>query len=350
MAKDFVRDANPKALYLAGLHIDLPDYLKEYEMPSEEAMQKLAAAAFADQRLKLHPIHTKEAAVLSGIYLQGSGLGASEQMQHVKQAAEIFGVSEDLNKILEQMSSVLEKKASETEVAEKEYAMLVEGENETITALYPINNEVQVCKSAQSLYNDFIAGKFPADWAHNAAVALVKKANVLGVERNDLPERIWVLGTERMPDFDTAIKMAKYRDYDGADSESSELYQEIAKSAAADPENLEDYLKLWADLDMAQGIGYKETFTPQEAFYSGPALSELEKAASAVVIVKDVMVPKHQFSKLSASDVQTSFREEIADVVHSIVKLAAEDPALATQYASVLDADNQDILIELLLG
>lgn len=350
MAKDFVRDANPKALYLAGLHIELPDYLKDYEMPSEEAMQKLAAAAFADQRLKLHPIHTKEAAVLSGIYLQGSGLGETEQMQHVKQAAEIFGVSEDLNKILLQMDSVLEKKAAENSPAEKEYAMLVEGEGESITALYPINNEVQVCKSAQALYNDFMGGKFPADWAHTAAVTLVKKANELGIERNDLPERIWVLGTERLPNFEVAVKMAKCRDYDGADSESSELYQEIVKAAAADPDKLEDYLKLWADLDMAQGIGYKETFTPQEAFYSGAALSDLEKAASNVVIVKDVMVPKQQFAKLSTDTVQASFREEIADVVQSIVKLASEDPALATQYVGVLDAENQDILIELLLG
>lgn len=349
MAKDFVRDANPKALYLAGLHIDLPDYLKDYEMPSDKEMQKLASAAFADQRLKLHPIHTKEAAVLSGIYLQGSGLGESAQMQHVKQAAEIFGVSEDLNKILTQMSSVLEKSASAS-APEKEYAMLVEKEDESITALYPISNEVQVCKSAQDLYNDFVHGKFPSDWAHSAAVAIVKKASELQIDRNDIPERIWVLGTERLPDFDVAIKMAKCRDYDGADSDSSELYQEIAKAAAADPENLDSYLKLWADLDMTQGIGYKETFTPQEAFYSGPALLELEKAASNVVIVRDVMVPKDQFTKLSSADIKANFREEIADVVDSAVKIAAEDPALATQYVGALDTENQEILIELLLG
>lgn len=349
MAKDFVRDANPKALYLAGLHIELPDYLKEYEMPSEEDMDKLAAAAFADQHLKLHPVHTKEAAVLSGIYLQGSGLGDSKQMQHVKQAAAIFGVSEDLNKILTQMSSVLEKKAN-SNTGDKEYAMLVENENKSITALYPISNEVQVCKSARELYNDFVYGKFPADWAHSAAVAIVKKATTLNIDRNDMPERIWVLGTERLPDFDVAIKMAKCRDYDGADTESSELYQDIVKAASADPENLDDYLKLWADLDMTQGIGYKETFTPQEAFYTGPTLRDLEKAASNVVIVKDVMVPKDQFVKLSSKAVHTHFRAEIAEVVDSAVKIAAEDPALATQYVGVLDAENQETLIELLLG
>lgn len=348
MAKDFVRDANPKPLYLAGLNVELPDYLQNYNMPTEEDMQKLASAAFADKKLKLHPIHTKEAAVLSGIYLHGVGLGDSQQMQYVKQAAAIFGVSEDLHKILDAMSAAIEKKAA-TVATEEEYAMLVEREDNSITALYPINNEVQVCKAAQDLYNDFVGGKFPADWAHTAAVNIVKKATELGIARNDMPERMWVLGTERLPDFDVAIKMAKCRDYDGVGSEATELYQEIVKAAAEDQDNLDNYLKLWADLDMANGVSYKETFTPQEAFFSGPALRDLEKAASEVVIVKSVMVPLADFVKLSSETIRNSFRAEIAEVVESAVKLAKENTALATQYINELDEENQQLVLELLL-
>src|SRR5690606_15976764 len=131
----------------------------------------------------------------------------------------------------------LEKKAS-TET-QKEYAMLVEDDESRTIALYPINNDVQVCKSAQTLHDDFISGKLPADWAHSAALRIVKKANDLQIARNDIPERIWVLGTERLPDFEVAMKMARCRDYDGVGEEAGTLYQDLVKAASEDRDNLD---------------------------------------------------------------------------------------------------------------
>jgi hypothetical protein len=353
MATDFVRDLNPKPLYFAGLNIELPDYLQDYTIPTEDEIVKLSSAAFADKKLKLHPIHTKEAALMSAIYLQGTGLGDSPQMHHVKQAAAIFGVSEDLETIITQMENALEKSASSNNVAIESYgdthAILVETEEGGLTACYPMRNEVQLQKSAQNLYEDFMHGRIVSDWAHKAAVNLVKKAHELGMERSDLPERVWVLGTERLPDFDVAEKMASMRDYDGSDKEAQTLYQDIVKAAREDQDNLEEYIRLWEDLDRTQGISYRDTFTPQEAIYTGPALSDLEKMSSQVVFVKDVMVPQDVFSKLASASIESTFRSEIADVITSAVTLAKEEPALASQYIAALDEENQDLLLEILV-
>jgi hypothetical protein len=365
MAKDFVSDSNPLPLYRAGLTLDLPDYLKDFAMPTVDDMQKLASSAFADRHGRLHPIYNKESVLLSGIYLAGTGRLDSPVMDHVKQAAEIFGVSEDLRRIVEAIAD--QESPSQTKVAssdnerptgdgysETSYAMLVEGEDSVTRGYYPIRNEVQLTKSARAFYDDFVTGKFPADWAHQAAITIVKKANELGLQREELPERVWVLGTERLPDFDTAEKMAKCRSYDGVADEGVDLYVELAKSARAaydmgEEDALGEYLKLWSDLDTAHGVTYKNTYTPQEAFFTGPSLDALRKAATEYVAVATVLVPAGCFRKQSAATISSHFRSEIAEVIDSAIKLAAAgDCPTASRYIEALDEGNQKELLKLL--
>lgn len=346
---DFARDANPQSLYLAAMHTNFPKYAKEYTIPNKEEIEKISAFGFADPVNRLHPIHCKEAAFISGVYLHGQGKDHTPEMIMVKRAASIFGVADDLENVISEMDAFEAKSAAAKVVPmDDEYAMTVNVDGATEN-FYPLNNEVQTQKSAQEFYNDFMENKFPADWAHVVAKNIVKKAKEQDLPFESLPERVVTLGTERLVNFDTAEKLAAMRKYDGADENAVKIYEDIAKAASSDRDNLDEYLKLWADMDMSQGISYADTFTPQEAFFTGVSIDDLEKMASNVVLIDGVMVPVEDFTKLSEENIRHNFRDEIADVIDSSVKLASTDAPMASKYVDLLDVDNKQLLLQLLI-
>lgn len=350
MQKDFVRDANPKPLYKAGSLASLPQYVKDYAMPSEEEVVKLASAAFADKQNKLHPIHTKEATILSGIYLHGIGEGSSKMMEAVKSAASVFGVLGDLDSVLSELSSNTEKSASESSVSGPSdvYAITVEFDSEKTASFYPINNDVQVRASAVALNNHLLEGKIPSDWAYGAAVNIVKAANSFGLHNDDLPARVRRMGIELLVDIEHAKEAAELRQYDGVPPECVELYKDIVKVAEENPDNVQDCIKLWSDLDMTHGVKYASTFTPEEAFYAGERLDKIEKMASEVILLKDIMIPAAAFTTLPEESITYNFRKEAAQTIREAIKLASVNTADATGKLASLDEENQSELLKLL--
>lgn len=348
MQNDFVRDANPKPLYKAGNLKSIPDYIQDYALPMPEYLDGLASAAFADPTNRLHPIHEKAATILSGIYLHGTGKGSSKEMDNVKAAASVFGVEEDLDKVIAEFGETFNKQASESAPNIK-YAMIVELEGGKQSNFYPISSEVQVRDSAVSLHNSLMNGTIPSDWAHHAAVKIVKSAKTLGINSNDIPARITQLGTERLVDIDHAKMAADLRRYDGVEEDGVHVYADIVKMAEEDPASVEECIKLWADLDMTHGIKYAKTFTPEEAFYAGELVDNIEKMASEVVLIKEIMVPSATFSRLSPELINSYFRKEAAQTIQEAVKLASENPADATCKLEGLDEENQTELLKLLI-
>lgn len=349
MQKDFVRDANPKPLYKVGSLKSIPEYVQDYTIPTPESLENLSSAAFADKENKLHPIHEKAATILSAVYLHGTGKAVSKEMDNVKAAASIFGVSKDLEQILADLGAETEKSASTVSAPQTNYAITVEFEEGKQACYYPISNEVQVRDSAVALNNHLLTGKIPSDWVHTSAVNIVKAAQTFNVSANDIPSRIRSIGTERMVDLDHAKEAAALRQYDGVDSEGVKLYEDLVKAAEEDPDSVEECIKLWSDLDMSHGIKYANTFTPEEAFYAGERLDRIEKLAGETVIIKDVMVPLNSFTSLNDETVKTFFRKEAAQTISEALTLAAVNPADATKKIAALDEENQTELLKLLI-
>jgi len=349
MQKDFVRDANPKPLYKVGSLKSIPEYVRDYTIPTPESLENLSSAAFADKENKLHPIHEKAATILSAVYLHGTGKAVSKEMDNVKAAAAIFGTSKDLEQILADLTQETEKSASAVEVPQTAYAITVEFEEGKQASYYPISNEVQVRDSAVALNNHLLTGKIPSDWVYTSAVNIVKAANAFNMSTHDIPSRIRRIGIERLVDIEHAKEAAALRQYDGVDAEGVKLYEDLVKVAEEDPDNIPECIKLWSDLDMSHGVKYANTFTPEEAFYAGERLDRLEKLAGETVIVKDVMVPLNSFIRLDETTVKTFFRKEAALTISEALTLAAVNPADATQTIAALDEENQTELLKLLI-
>ena len=350
MQKDFVSDANPKPLYKAGLANSLPQYVKDYTLPTQDEMCKFSSVAFADKHNRLHPINSKAATFLSGIYLHGTGKYNSAEMESVKQAASFYGIEEDLEAVIQELDSTNKKQASAnaSSTSKEDYAMRVEFEDEKTANFYPIGNEVQIRDSAVALNNHLMTGKIPSDWAYNAAVNIVKAAKEAGLRDIDLPNRVLNIGTPRLVDFEHAKLAAELRRYDLPSEDCVSLYLDVVKTAEENPEHVEDCIKLWSDLDMTHGIKYVKTFTPEEAFYAGERLDVIEKMASEVVVLRDVMIPADVVKNMEADKILTNFRKEASQTIQEAIKLAGVNPAEATKKLSELDEENQSELLSLL--
>lgn len=350
---DFIKDQNPTALYEVGIKAGeaLPDYVKEAAMLQEEDVANLADSAFADRVNRLHPIHTKEATYMSAVYLAGAGLTSSEEFATVKRAAEFYGIDKDVEDAIALLEPT-RKEASEAFVSTEKFALSFNMEEEDTWSAYPINSELEVTKAATEVVKDWVDEHIPTDWLRHAAINIVKRANELNISRNEIPDKIWNLGAERLVDFDNAESVAASRCLAGVADTSA--YLDAVKQAAAGSISVEQAVDQWMLLDAQNSVSHKRYTSPQEAFYSGASIADIEKLASSNVCISDVLVPVPVFSKLASTNMNAvlmAFRPEVASTIINIAKEldSAEKVASASARVSKLNETQRKELLNVLM-
>lgn len=359
MNKDFVTDQNPTPIFYADGHKGLPSYAMESEVLTADSLTGLNKCAFADQINRLHPLHTKAAALLSGIYVAGTLGVDSPEYAAIKQAAVAHGISDDLESYEGLFTESTEKSASSYDDADN-FAITVEGlrgEN-SIDAFYPIANEAQLTKSAVEMVNDYQEGKLPVDWFKAASVATVKRAAELQVPDNALPVQVVRTGTPRLANFDNAEAMIETRKWAGVNDEGLEVYRDVVKAAAADRAgDVDKYVDLWVDMDTQLGVKYSSYVpNPYDAFFAGEKVASVESFASNHLILEDVLVPAYAFNQLSETAITRNFDKEAAAIILGaqdvLTKSAAEPNAVAgvvSNKLASLDVEDRKELLRVML-
>lgn len=282
MITDFQTDHRPGFLKLAQVLI--PD-------GAEAALQqscddgKRHAAAFADSANRQFPIHTKEATALSAAYVKWAGLQLPEMVaDRLKQACTAFDV---------QLPVEQEVKSAAAD-EDTGYALMVKSGGET-SRFYPMHTAGELVKSAYVLVDDFfLHKKLPASWYRDTAVALRKQASEFGVQSFMLPPDVVSAGDEDiLPDFEKASAYAQLRSQSGAPPEAVAIYADLVKYAEEHPTETAGILDDIHDLDRTLGVRYNSSTLPDPVsmFYCGPKGSDMDKAANAHVLIKDVLVP-----------------------------------------------------------
>lgn len=350
MTMDFTKDQNPTALYEVGIKAgdSLPNYVKEASILQEEDLVSLHDCAFADQANRLHPIHTKAATYMSAVYLAGAGKVDSKEFKAVKEAAALFDIEEDIDAALSLLPQA-EKSADAHELASEKYALSFQIEEEDTWKAYAINNEVDVTKAATDAVRDWNDGHIPTDWFFHASRNIVKRASELNIPRDEIPEKVWRFGEERLVDFNNVDYAIGERQFAGV-SDVSE-YTQALKQASAGEITVEQAIDTWMGLDAANNISHKRVTSPHEAFYSGAKVAFLKDLSETNIFLADIMVPAQEFTKLAADNykaVKMAFRKESADKIIDIlanVKNAAE----TTAKLASLESNQQKHLLSLLL-
>ena len=332
MDKDFVRDQNPTPLYYIYQQDYLPDYVKEAAFMEEEHVRELHDIAFADKVNRLHPIHSKTAAYLSGIYLAGHGENSGPVWEAVKQACEYYGVEDDLEQAVTALMADPDYTKEASEETEK-WAVHVQWNEEEVGSYYPINTPEEVKIAGVNLDQDYNRGKMPVEIFRAGAKNIMKEAHEQGVPLNSIPKSVQENGTERLPNLDYADLMLYTRKEAGVPEEGMEIYKrciKIAKEAGTD-EAVETAVSIWRDLDTVHDIDYlkqangERVPSPQECFYTGMTVDELRKTAQEHVVLKGIMIPHVDFAQGLDSNfdvIDREFSKEAAEEIKGVLKIA----------------------------
>lgn len=348
---DFVKDQNPRPVYLADELVGLPEYVKSASELQPEELDALAVVSFASPAQREYPIHTKAATWLSAAYALGTFTEVPGYLQgRIKAAAEFHGISEDYEKLVAAFQN-FNKKASEPTLS---FALTVDfgeaGGNLGIQNFYPLNDEYDIVKSARVMLKDADEGRLPINYFRLAAKEVIKAAAAKSIPFDEFHPRIRAIGEDRFPDFEHALTCVGLRKSAGVDEEAVELYKAAALGARDEPEKIDQWLDIWLDLDATCGIKYAAAQpNPYEAFFAGDVMPDAEKVASEAVLVSSVMIPKSVLSGISEDVVRQNFKQATADVIVDAVKQAAEHPEIASGLLDTVDAENQAELLRVLL-
>lgn len=323
---DYVRDQNPRPLYRVDALAGTPDYVTQAEVITPEHTQKLASVAFADHGRREFPCFDKASTYLSYAYLRGAGRSDPALETRIKQAGQVFGISEDLEKIDAALAT--EKSAS---APEPRFALPAGSVKEANFNLYPINSREEIESSGHQLLHD--RSRMPVHAFRTAASALVKAA--AEHPGTQLPEKVHAAGVARFPNFEFAAQVAGNRKFVVKSAEALELYAELVKSAhASDETEAVKFATLWTELDSQFGVKYANGIVdPWAAIFSGPTVEEVEKMASTFAFVAGTPVPLATLQAIPEEKLTQSFSTKTAGLlVATRTKSAAELTSLVSAW------------------
>jgi hypothetical protein len=167
---------------------------------------------------------------------------------------------------------------------------------------------------------------------------------------SELPTRVKHAGVLRVVDYKNAMIHAENRKFAGVADAGVQLYRDVVKAAADDDVlNVDKYVDLWYDLDVANNIKYATTvIDPHSAFYSGPAVDEIEKAADENVGIAGVLVPKHVFENIEPKKFAMYLDGEQAEKFASVADTATKSAMEATYEISQWDNKEAVALLKFL--
>lgn len=282
---DYVHAQNPIPLYRIDELVGTPAYVEQASVITKEATRRLDRVAFADPRKREFPCYDAPSTYLSYAFLMGSeGTPDAQIVENIKEAAIVFGITADLEKIDVALAGV--KSASVKTACFALPAGSVADHADT--NFYPINDRIEIEGSAHQLMND--RNRMSAGLFHKAACAIFEATKQ---HRGCvIPLKVATAGVTRYPDFEHATKIASNRKFVVSQPEALELYQDLVKVASTEGADPEAVAALWEELDVKFGVKYANGIVdPYAAIYSGDPVAEVEKLANEIVLIADAPVP-----------------------------------------------------------
>ncbi len=297
MAQDYTTLNNPRFLYFAELNHPFPAWVSASPLPTTDQFEKCASTAFADQSRRLLPIRDKVSTFHSALNVFAHLDEFSEDVfNRVKNACAFHDIEADVAPYAELFADSFEKSASDMLAPAGRFA-IDQTINGTAYQLLPLNDAQDVRDSAHELAKMAAERRIHFLTMLPAAEAVVKAASEFGV--SVLPKIVERFGCERCPDLEKAAAMIAGREELSKSADSSALraeYEEAVNEALRGEISPHLCMQKIAAIDDSAGITYKlheasPVLTPSEIVFSGPLVSEVEKAAADHVAIKDVLVP-----------------------------------------------------------
>ena len=346
---DFISDNNPKHLNkVQSLLGEFPEYVKSANLADRP---NVARGSFANSINKEFPMDTPENTFLSYAYLKSASMASLSKgldpsvltkkniltwENKLIEAAQIHGISEDLEKVSNAVEADKEKNKPS---ANDRFALIIDFKKEGgLKYYYPIDTRENLENSARELVEDI--SRVPLEAFRTASHNIVKKAKLLKVPSTRIPDKVRRTGADRDFNEKIATHAANQRSRKFGE-DAGNIYLDIVKAASTDTQNLGNYINLFMDLDRVNNVDYSNgTLNPYEAFYSGVEKEEIEKAANRHVLLAEVPVPVEEIEK-SEDLIKECFNKEDQEELLSVVSLSKEGGIKAAMRIMDIDGDLQ---------
>lgn len=362
MNTDFLNDKTGAILNYAFDNELLPEFVKEASMDEIQDVQDLNDKAFADQVNRLFPCHTKEATVLSALYIAANHEQDEEVLNNLNKVASVFEVSDEVNNIFNHFNEAFEKVASDnTEEFIEKYALYLE-DDENTKGYYNISTKEDTLLSIKHLHEDFMAGGVQPHHMRKLACVVNQAAKDFNIVPEYIPSVITKYATAKMPDANVAYQLIELRDNGRVDMNR---YKEVIVKMAndlADSDMELDTMQTIADnaaeqlycLDEEYNIKYaSDQPNPYEVIYNGPTIEHIEKFAAEHVYISDIPVPVVDIINLSEDQVNNIFSKKAAETIINVKNelkgsSSVEKSAAAHEKLNELSEDVRSILLKTL--
>lgn len=274
----------------------VPTFVKDAGIVDENDISGLPPASFADPMRRL-PTHTKAATWLSCLAFYSGEAGDPTGVAPVKleKAAAFWGIEDECRTI----STNMAKEAAIP--TDADFAMVAEVDGHRIRR-FPIRGPGNVKSSADELEKS--AGSYPYHLRRNAAKAILKRANELGVKlaNHNSMERTAGLGIGNPADITQALLL---RSNLVKDAEIRQRLVKLANSTRGMEPKLDTLDKLAGLIDAADRAAglykyYGTIQTPEELCYTRTSAQLQEKRASFIELTTGQAVPKEKLAAMDA--------------------------------------------------
>jgi hypothetical protein len=239
--------------------VPVPDYVKEAELPDREEIVKNASEAFADTRHKWYPINSPANAYVSNVFFTEKkaelkakfGQSYIDEVQtNIGDAANLFGITADLDSYQQFLNSRVEKQAQEAQpvVAFEADGLPVE--------MWVVKNAEEFSAAASAFTNSI--KKFPFTWRSKIACDFMTKAPTYGV--NELPDLLCKYAMIFYPDQPKVVRELARRREKMSSEENKERVNRMIADVPSFNDKL-DYLKVAAEMhqmEQEEGLYDKE--------------------------------------------------------------------------------------------
>ena len=342
--KDFTHDPSLAFLALLKEAGALPDWVNS--APEAADLEGLPSLAFADSSRRLFPLHTKVACFLSATSAYVYDHPGEAWQDRLKTACHFFKIADEVKAAHAVLAPA--KQAAECPAPVYKFATeLVVIPGAAPVGYYPITTPSQIEASALKLARDIAQEALPQSWFCEAAESLLKEAVAQAVPLGLIPQIVQEMGESRLS---SAAYLHQQLDKRATflDPAALALYKEAVDGVLQGEIPLIDGAHFWELADRKFGIKYANFLVPPvDAFRSGRTVAQLQKEASASVLVAGVLVPFPQLQTLPDRLVASLFEKQAAA---GILAAMGENGGIAAsqKIASLRDVD-QLSLLQLLL-
>lgn len=359
---DFVTDQNPSVYLFMRDRDMLPDYVLKSNKITPEDTAALNKVAFADQAHRLYPCHTKSACWQSAAYFASKHEDNAHLKEAIEKMAAHHGIEEDVQKVFAAFEDEFRKAAAtEPSIEKKAYALELDMggfQGRGVEKFYPINDRFEIVRAAEDSTADYKHGTIPMYAMRKIAYNIMEAAEEQGVPVSELTAQVQHLGTRRLPDPYAAETLVGMRKRAGADVAPytqvvKELQEKVAGLGAIEAiEAADETAKEIYFLDKEAGVAYRNgQLDPYDLLFTGPMLSDLEKAAASTVSIKGINVPVEDVVNLADSTIDNVFSKASGDVIKQAKSLVSGESTVSSCVeASELIGGLDDSVQKVLLG